>query len=336
MRQVAEIVQKKVRGATPSEFRRTERRLDIVLRVTRDQLQTVSDLKKLIIGYQSEGGGTTLLASPLAMAAAGALPARSIPIKLGDVAQVEVEEGPSEIRHLDAQRAAVVDASSLNLDLQSVVERIEARLDTIERPRGVTLSIGGQNRELEQAQRSMVFALLLAVFLVYIVMASQFESVIAPLVIIFTIPLAFIGVAGALWLVRTPLSVVVFIGLIMLAGIVVNNAIVLVDYITQLRGRGLETQEAIIEACSVRLRPVLITTLTTILGLIPMALSQGEGAEVRQPMAITVIAGLASSTLLTLIVIPVVYAIATRALKRRPGGPEISAKATPLPPTSTP
>ncbi|MEL6178563.1 MAG: efflux RND transporter permease subunit, partial [Myxococcota bacterium] len=116
-----------------------------------------------------------------------------------------------------------------------------------------------------------------------------------------------IGVAAALWWVQTPISVVVFIGLIMLAGIVVNNAIVLVDYILQLQARGMAQHDAIVEACRIRLRPVLITTLTTVLGLIPMALGLGEGAEIRQPMALTVIAGLASSTLLTLLVIPVVF-----------------------------
>jgi HAE1 family hydrophobic/amphiphilic exporter-1 len=148
-------------------------------------------------------------------------------------------------------------------------------------------------------------------------MASQFESVIAPFVIIFTIPLALVGVAVALWLAESPLSVVVFIGLIMLTGIVVNNAIVLVDYVIQLRDRGRSHVDSIVEACAIRLRPVLITTLTTVLGLVPMAVGLGEGAEMRRPMALTVIAGLSSSTLLTLVVIPVVYHIV--AGRRRSG-----------------
>ena len=227
---------------------------------------------------------------------------------------------------------AVVDASSQGLDLQSTTARIQSRLGDLSLPRGFSLAIGGQNRELQQARRSMLFALLLAVFLVYIVMASQFESVLAPLVIIFTIPLALIGVTAALWLVKTPISVVVFIGLIMLAGIVVNNAIVLVDYVIQLQERGLPQQEAIVEACSIRLRPVLITTLTTVLGLIPMALGLGEGAEIRQPMALTVIAGLASSTLLTLLVIPVVYTL----FDRRSDDDAPPPTAPQEPPTATP
>jgi len=156
----------------------------------------------------------------------------------------------------------------------------------------------------------MLFALLLAVFLVYVVMASTFESVIGPFVILLSIPLALIGVTAALWWTGLNVSVLVFIGLIMLEGMVVNNAIVLVDYIQQLRQRGESLMDATIDACRVRLRPVLITTLTTVLGLMPMAMGLGEGAELRRPLAVTVVAGLASSTLLTLLLVPVVFVIA--------------------------
>ena len=144
------------------------------------------------------------------------------------------------------------------------------------------------------------------------VMASQFESFLHPFVIIFTIPLALIGAVLALWVTGSTISVVVFIGLILLAGIVVNNAIVLIDLINKLRAKGMDKAEAIIEGGRSRLRPILMTTLTTVLGLLPLAMGFGEGAEVRAPMAITVIGGLAVSTLLTLIVIPVVYAIMDR------------------------
>jgi HAE1 family hydrophobic/amphiphilic exporter-1 len=149
----------------------------------------------------------------------------------------------------------------------------------------------------------------LAVFLVYLVMASQFESFLHPFVILFTIPLALIGAVFALWITGSTISVVVFIGLILLAGIVVNNAIVLIDLINQMRNRGMQKLEAILEGGRSRLRPILMTTLTTVLGLLPLALGFGEGAEVRSPMAITVIGGLTVSTMLTLIVIPVVYSL---------------------------
>ena len=172
--------------------------------------------------------------------------------------------------------------------------------------------ISGQNREMETSLRSLVFALLLAIFLVYIVMASQFESLVHPLVIMFTVPLALVGVVAVLYLCDIPLSIVVFIGLIMLAGIVVNNAIVLVHYINSLRREGMEKIAAIIQASSVRLRPILMTTLTTVLALFPLALGLGEGSEIRTPMALTVIGGLTSSTFLTLIVIATAYSLVDR------------------------
>jgi HAE1 family hydrophobic/amphiphilic exporter-1 len=158
----------------------------------------------------------------------------------------------------------------------------------------------------------MQFALALAVFLVYLVMASQFESLIHPLVILFTIPLALVGAVLTLFLTGTTINIIAFVGVIMLAGIVVNNAIVLVDMINQLRSKGIEKTAAIMEAGRARLRPIVMTTLTTALGLLPMAIGFGEGAEVRTPMAITVIGGLLMSTLLTLVVIPVVYSLLDR------------------------
>jgi HAE1 family hydrophobic/amphiphilic exporter-1 len=169
--------------------------------------------------------------------------------------------------------------------------------------------MAGQNKEMETSLNGLMMALALAIFLVYIVMASQFESMIHPFVIIFTIPLAIVGVVLFLWALNIPLSIVVFLGLIMLAGIVVNNAIVLVDYMNQLRENGIRKMDAIIQAGKVRLRPILMTTATTVLGLLPMAVGLGDGAEIRMPMAITVIIGLITSTALTLVVIPTVYAI---------------------------
>jgi HAE1 family hydrophobic/amphiphilic exporter-1 len=176
------------------------------------------------------------------------------------------------------------------------------------------MQITGQSEEMQQSFQSLLFALVLAVFLVYLVMASQFESLLHPFVILLSIPLAAIGVALALWFTDTRISVMVFIGLIMLAGIVVNNAIVLVDLINQLRRGGMDRSAAIREASRLRLRPIMMTTLTTVLGLLPMALGVGEGAEMRMPMAVTVIGGLLTATVLTLVVVPVMYSL----LDRRP------------------
>ncbi len=334
VRGVAEVVQNKVRGQTPSTLRRDERRLDILVRARRQDIGAVSDLKNMVVGHRAAGptgaaglGAAGLGASGLGGAGGlgalealgGAGGAGAVPVLLGSVAEVRIEEGPSEIRHLDGVRAAVIEANTTGLDLQTIIDRVEGRLSLVRLPKGFQLTVGGQSGEIAAARTNLMLALLLAIFLVYIVMASQFESVIAPLVIIFTIPLAAIGVGAILWVTATPLSVVVFIGMIMLAGIVVNNAIVLIDYAIQLHERGMPRREALIEACTVRLRPVLITTLTTVLGLLPMALGLGEGAEIRAPMALTVIAGLVSSTALTLLVIPVVYDLVVR------GGPPASA-----------
>ena len=179
-------------------------------------------------------------------------------------------------------------------------------------PLNTTVALGGQNEEFEASYDSLMFALALAVFLVYLVMASQFESLIHPFIILFTLPLALVGVVLMLALTGAAVSVVVLLGVIVLAGIVVNNAIVLIDYTNQLRRAGRSKREALIEAAQIRLRPILMTTLTTVLGLAPMALGWGEGDEVRAPMALAVMGGLTFSTLLTLILIPVVYDVFDR------------------------
>jgi HAE1 family hydrophobic/amphiphilic exporter-1 len=201
-------------------------------------------------------------------------------------------------------------------DLGSIAREIRQKAKSVPLPSGYTISMGGQFEEMETSLSSLRLALLLAVFLVYAVMAAQFESVVLPFIIIFSIPLAFIGVVYALYFFNVPPSIVVFIGGIVLAGVVVNDAIVLVDYINQLRAKGLAIQEAIMKGCQTRLRPVLMTTMTTVLGLTPMAIGMGEGSEIRRPLAITVVAGLLSATFLTLIVIPSIYSVFARERKR--------------------
>ena len=223
------------------------------------------------------------------------------------VAAIEPGEGPAEIRHVDGQRAAVVTGRTTGFDLGTAAAAVRAELTAKPVPSGFEVRLHGQDEEMQTSLDSLRFALLLAIFLVYVVMASQFESVRAPLVIMGSLPLAGIGVLIALGLLGEPLSVVVFVGMITLAGIVVNNAIVLVDYAQQLQARGMPIEDALIEAGRTRLRPILMTTMTTVLALLPLALGAGEGAELRRPMAITLISGLVFSTGLTLIVIPVLY-----------------------------
>ncbi len=289
LRAVAELVRRKVQGAVVTQFREADRRIDVLVRVEESDRSGVADLRRLVVN-----------------------PNGKVPIPLSSVADIQVQEGPSEIRRIDQQRAVLVSANVSGVDLATVTSTIQKALGQIEVPQDVTFVIGGQNREMQTSMESLIFALGLAIFLVYIVMASQFESFVHPFVIIFTIPLALIGVVLVLFVLGIPLSVVVFLGLIMLAGIVVNNAIVLVDYINHLRRTGMSKVDAIVQAGSVRLRPILMTTSTTVLGLLPMALGLGEGAEIRTPMAITVVAGLISATVLTLVIIPTVYSILDR------------------------
>ena len=197
-------------------------------------------------------------------------------------------------------------------DLGSVSQDIQAAVASVSLPPSVTVDLAGQNEEMQKSLRSLIFAALLAVFMVYLVMASQFESLLNPFLILFAVPMALIGVVAGLLLTGTTVSVVVMIGGIMLAGIVVNNGIVLVDLIGQLRRAGRSPREAVLEAGEIRLRPILMTTATTVLALLPLALGKGEGAELMAPLAVTVIGGLAVSTLLTLVLIPVLYTLVHR------------------------
>jgi HAE1 family hydrophobic/amphiphilic exporter-1 len=231
---------------------------------------------------------------------------------LSAVADIAVERGPSQIEHLDQQRAALVSADLSGRDLGSVARDIEARLAGLHLPPGVTAVLAGQNDELQRSFRSLLLAMLLAVFMIYIVMACQFESLLHPFVILFTIPLALVGAVLALLITNSPVSVVVFIGLILLVGLVVKNAIILIDKVNQLREEGVPKRDAQVEGARSRLRPIVMTTTCTLFGFLPLALAFGEGAEVRSPMAITVIGGLLVSTLLTLVVIPVVYDLLDR------------------------
>ena len=259
-------------------------------------------------------------------------PSAETPVPLRSVAEIDIVQGPAEIRRIDNTRAVVVSAASAGLDLGGLSDRIEQVLASVEHSDEVRIDLGGQMREMRDARANMTWALLLAIFLVYVVMAMQFESLLQPFVVLLTVPLEIVGVVFALDWLGISISVIVFIGLILLAGIVVDNAIVLVDRINQQRRAGMGLYEAVVEAGGTRLRPIMMTTVTTVLGLLPMTgwlaglpligdLGAGEGAEIRAPMAVTVIAGLTSSTILTLFVIPTVYCVfCRRALRTAESG----------------
>ncbi|MCB9526778.1 MAG: efflux RND transporter permease subunit, partial [Myxococcales bacterium] len=295
-----------VRGAEATRFNLKDRRIPIVVQLAEADRRTIDDVRNLIVN-----------------------PGGDRPIPLAAIADVQLGEGPSEVRRIDGRRVALVRANlAPGVALGEAVLRLRRALDhEVDWPADMTYFVSGQDEEWQRSSGSLYLALALSIFLVYVIMAAQFESLVHPFVILFTIPLAFFGSIVALALLGMSLSIVVFLGMILLAGIVVNNAIVLVDYVNVLRARGMSRQEALLTAGQVRLRPILMTTATTVLGLLPMALGFGDGAELRTPMAVTVIAGLSVSTLLTLLVIPVVYDRLDAALARGREQPEKKASA---------
>ncbi|MCZ6716039.1 MAG: efflux RND transporter permease subunit [Gammaproteobacteria bacterium] len=289
VRDIANRVVSNVRGDVATRYTWRDRKIDVLVRSIDTDEASVAAIRRLIVN-----------------------PASDRPIPLEAIADIRMATGPAEVRRVDQSRVAIISANLAFGDLGTAAAELQQIINSTPLPAGIGAQITGQNEEMQASMRSMQFTLMLAVFLVYLVMASQFESLIHPFVILFTIPLALVGAVLALFVTGTPINVVAFIGVIMLAGIVVNNAIVLVDMINKLRETGTEKTAAIIEAGKARLRPILMTTLTTTLGLLPMAIGFGEGSEVRTPMAITVIGGLLTSTLLTLIVIPAVYSLMDR------------------------
>ncbi|WP_202707550.1 efflux RND transporter permease subunit [Sporosalibacterium faouarense] len=230
-------------------------------------------------------------------------------IPLSQVAKAQIERQPNSIDREDQVRVVTVSGQISGRDLKTVSDEVQAKFDEYDMPAGYSYEFGGENEELTDAFSDLSLALILAVILVFMILASQFESLLHPFTIILSVPIAFAGGALGLFVTGKTLSVPAIIGFIVLAGIVVNNAIVLVDYINTRRESGEQRNEAIKNAGPIRLRPILMTTLTTVLGLFPLALGVGEGAEIQAPMAIAVIGGLLLSTLLTLVFVPVVYTI---------------------------
>ncbi|MGI6037286.1 MAG: efflux RND transporter permease subunit [Limnochordia bacterium] len=227
--------------------------------------------------------------------------------QLGRLVKVQQGTAPASIRRADRVRVVEVTAQLQTDDLRTASRAVDEILATMEFPPNYTILRGGMEELVAESQGELLLVLVLAIILVYLVLASQFESLWHPFLIMLSVPLAAIGALGGLWITGTKLGITALIGLVVLAGVVVNNAIVLVDYIKLLRERGYPVAEAVMEAGRVRLRPILMTTLTTILALVPMALGWGEGSEIQVPMAITVMGGLLSSTFLTLFIIPIVY-----------------------------
>jgi hydrophobic/amphiphilic exporter-1 (mainly G- bacteria), HAE1 family len=288
--QVAATVRGKVRGEVATRFHEGDREIDVLVRSAGGEEVGAAEVERVIVD-QREG----------------------VPVYLSSVAQISRGLGPSEIRRIGQRRVAVVSANlAHDRSLAVAADDIRATLRDEPLPASVVASLSGQEEERQRSFSSLLLALWLSLFLVYLVMAAEFESLLHPFIIFFTVPLGAIGVVAALLLTGQSVNVVVMIGVVMLGGIVVDNAIVLIEAVKQLREQGLSRREALMRGGERRLRPILMTTATTALGLLPMALGLGDGAELRQPLAITVIGGLLVSTLLTLVVIPVMYLLVDR------------------------
>ncbi len=283
--EVAETLETAIGGTRASMYREQGDEYDILVRLREEDRLNVGQVPQV----------------PITLPDGSVIPAESI-------VRMRRQEGPFEITRSDQERIIVISGVIAGRDLGSVVADLKESIGRIDRPRGYEFVFGGEYEEQQEAFQQMTFAAILALILVYMVMAAQFESLRDPLIILFSVPLALIGIVLMLFMTETTFNIQAFLGVIVLVGIVVNNAIVLLDYTNRLRrDERWDLREAVITAGSRRLRPILMTTITTILGLAPMALGLGEGGELQAPMARVVIGGLATSTLITLVVIPVIY-----------------------------
>ncbi len=294
--QVETAVQMATLGQVASRYREAGEEIDIRVRFREDFRKTIEEIRQIPI------------LTPLGRS-----------IYLNQVAEIEAGTGPIQIQRENQARRVSVTGNIAGRDLGSVVKDVKARIADVERtlPSGYFLEFGGSYEQMADAFLILAAVFALAILLVYMVMASQFESFKHPFVIMFTIPLCLIGIVAGLMIAGRPVNLPVWIGVILLAGVAVNNAIVMIDYTNQLRRGGMETKTAIVLGAATRLRPVLLTALTTILGTIPMAFSRTAGAEMRNPLAITLLGGLTATTFLTLFVIPIVYSLFERVSFRK-------------------
>ncbi len=298
VRQVAEMLQTVLSGTRASDFREGGNEYPIRVQVKDAEHMDLRDILDLTL-TNADGE----------------------PVVLRNVAEVRPRLGPTRIERTDQERTVTISANIAGRDMGSIVADTREALRTVPVPRGFSIVFGGEYEEQQKAFAELLVGFVLALVLVYMVMACQYESLRDPFVVMFSVPLAVVGVILMLFLTRTTFNIQSYIGCIMLGGIVVNNAILLVDTINLLRRRdGMALREAIEEAGRRRLRPILMTAMTTMLALVPLALGLGEGGEAQAPMARAVIGGLMSSTLITLVFVPVVYSI-FEGLRRRNSGP---------------
>jgi HAE1 family hydrophobic/amphiphilic exporter-1 len=289
------FVRNRINGLIASQFREDGNEYNIVVRYAEEFRQSIEDIENIVL-YGS--GGQV--------------------IRVRDVGRVEEFFSPPSIGREDRQRRLSVTMTIHGVALSQVVKEVNRILAETEVPQGFAVSVGGAAEDQKEAFADLILLLALIILLVYIVLATQFESMRMPFIVLLTLPFAFTGVFLGLFVTGTSFGLIGFVGAIMLVGIVVKNGVVMVDFTNLLHERGLSINHAVINAGKSRLRPVLMTSVTTILGMMPLALGIGEGSEVWQPMGVSIIGGLTFSTLITLIIVPVVYSIfGARTLRRR-------------------
>jgi hydrophobic/amphiphilic exporter-1 (mainly G- bacteria), HAE1 family len=286
---VSMALRNRIEGLTATRFRQQGDEYDVIVKLKEEYRNTISDVQNININ------------TPMGKT-----------VRLEEIADVIEELTPPNIEHRRKERIVKVTMVPYKTSLGQLANEIKAKMSNIDVPQGIMVEVGGAYEDQQESFGDLIWLMLLSISLVYIVMASQFESFKLPFIIMFSIPFSFSGVFITLFVTGTNLSVIALLGAILLIGIVVKNAIVLVDYIDLMRDRGHELYEAIIISGKSRLRPVLMTALTTMLGMLPMALSTGEGSEIWSPMGISVIGGLVFSTMITMILIPVLYAVFSR------------------------
>jgi multidrug efflux pump subunit AcrB len=295
-----------IQGATATKYREKGETYDIYVRLEEASREKLEDIENLSIVAPLPVEKTSFAA----LADSDALKGISRDhITLSNIANIYETLGPQDIDRKNRERVVQVECNTYKRSSGKIIEDFDKELRKLTLPADTMVNIGGEAEEQRKAFQDLTLLLLLGICLVYMVMAAQFESLLDPFIIMFSIPFTFIGVILGFVLTNTTLSVTTFLGIIMLMGIVVNNAIVLVSYIQILRARGLSMYEAVTTGGRDRLRPVLMTTITTLVGLLPLAISNGEGSEVWQPLGITMIGGLTISTLITLLFVPTLYAV---------------------------
>ena len=297
---VSSAIRNRINGLTATQYREEGEEYDIIINYDEKFRQSTVDLENMTIQNM-----------------------RGQLIRLGDIASVEQYFSPPNIERENKERLVKVTAFLMQTDLSTVTAELNRQVSQMNIPPEIEIEYGGSAKDMQDSFRDLIILLVLSIVLVYIVMASQFESFREPFIIMFSLPFAFTGVFLALWISGTTLNVISFIGAIMLVGIVVKNGIILVDYTNLLRDRGVFLKSAVVQGGRLRLRPVLMTSLTMILAMIPLVLSKGEGSEIWRPMGISLMGGLTFSTLITLIVIPVIYTIfgAARMKRERKNNP---------------